>query len=293
MKLLQIICASIVMATIGTSAYAKDFGLLKISHVEMTPVTTLEQSTPIPISTSKRFYEFYLRPTKFVKTTAPIKKLNVESDSSKRRQVDYHVPAGTSYHYVGSNKSDFKIYCTKKRTGLSRHKKKDKPFEAGTCLVDTDHDGAFDKIHLSTGVTGLSIHSIAPFLGSFGADIAPVSYTAAQVDTSIVLKVVIGYQPDMKQFPVFPFQNKIKVSEMKLDDSRLSLFLLSEDPDYNRPFIVKGSSNRVKKISPKPATFNFELLKAEITRTDEGIITFGIQDGPKMGDTLLILQSVL
>ena len=80
---------------------------------------------------------------------------------------------------------------------------------------------------------------------------------------------------------------------MKLDDSRLSLFLLSEDPDYNRPFIVKGSSNRVKKISPKPATFNFELLKAEITRTDEGIITFGIQDGPKMGDTLLILQSVL
>ena len=131
MKLLNCIISSATTVLIGTSAHAKGFDLLHIDSLELTPIVSVIETTPEQLNNSDSFYQFKLRPTEFVKPISDIEVLNVESDSNKKRQVDYRITAGTSYYRVHSRKSELKVYCTQEINALSRHKKKTNPSMQG------------------------------------------------------------------------------------------------------------------------------------------------------------------
>lgn len=291
MKLLNCIISSATIVLIGTSAHAKGFDLLHIDSLELTPVVSVKETTPEQLN-SDSFYQFKLRPTEFVKPISNIEVLNVESDSNKKRQVDYRVTAGTTYYRVHSRKSELKVYCTQEFNALSRHKKKDKPLNARTCLVDTDKDGKFDKVYLSSaGLSKLSINSIATALITFGTKIEPVTYSATQPDPSIILTAVIGYLPDLNQFKLFS-KKKISPSEMKFDRSKSALYFTSDDPNFFKPFVVKGSIYRLKKITSDPKAINFKTLDAEMVRDKNGNLMFNVNAGPKIGEKFFIEMAI-
>lgn len=293
MKLLAVASLTFALTAFSGSAHANKIDFMGISHLEMTPVNSIQKTSPERIGEKVIFQEFKIRPVEFVKPMTEIQLSDIPSDVNKKSLIDYYVEAGTPYFKVIPRKSDALVYCTVQKTAEHRHTKKDKKQSLETCLVDLEKDGTFEKIYMVNTVKRISTHSIAPININSGTPIAPVKYSEAQPDPAAVLTAIIGFHPDKKAIVRSVLSEISKTgSDLKTDRSRLAVYLVDENNPETRPYINKAWQHRLNKIKSYPITLKFDIATLELAKNKDGELTFKVKDGLKSGDLIRVTQVI-
>lgn len=293
MKFAAIVTLIFAVAALSAPAHANKIDFMGITHLEMTLVNSIEETSPEKIDGKVIFQEFKIRPLEFVEPATGIQLLDIPSDVNKKSVIDFNVKAGTPYFKVIPRKSDAHVYCTVQKTAKHRHTKKDKTQSLETCLVDSEQDGTFDKIYMVNRIKRLSIHAIAPININSGTPIEPISYSKAQPDPSAMLTAIIGYHPDKKANVGTIFSAISKTgTDLKTDRSKLAIYLIGEDNFETRPYINKEWQHSLKKIESYPVTLEFEIATIELANNENGELTFKVKDGLNLGDIIRVEQAI-